>query len=53
MEEEELETVNNMKVCTGCRWTWTRTVLGVTKKSTLDYILVEKEKEQVKKGQAA
>ena len=41
--EEQLETVNNMELCTGCEWTWTRTVLGEVKKSTLDYIIVEKD----------
>ena len=32
-----------MELCTGCEWTWTRTVLGEVKKSTLDYIIVEKD----------
>ena len=25
--EEQLETVNYMELCTGCEWTWKRTVL--------------------------
>ena len=42
MEEEQLKTVNSMKLCNG-EWTWTRTVLGEVKKSTLDYIIVEED----------
>ena len=43
MAEEQLQTVNEMKLCTGCEWTWTRTVLGVEKKSTIDYIIIEED----------
>ena len=42
LEQQQLKTVNSMSLCKG-EWTWTRTVLGEIKKSTIDYIIVEED----------